>query len=541
MTRAQTGHRPLANGLATSALSYGHRLALPEVGALAVVTTRVGYAAHVGFVANVNEDGSIELISGDWAQAGVGFVRAAPLDRGVRRREAAERERSRRPRAPLPSAAAAPPWRMGANRPSSAKRGPSMETQDLWRLIRDQVRARRAQLRFCLRMTVAGLLALAVVNAFDFPLHGLWAVLTAIVVTQTSIGGSLRATIEYMVGTLGGAVYAAALGVLLPHATPASQAVVLALAIAPLALAAAINPSFRVAPFSAVLVLLIGGAIGESPINSALTRILEVALGGVVAVAVSVLVLPERAHRLGLDSAVRILDRMAGVLPEVLAGFSRAIDEAEIGRLVGDLGGSVTALQEIAAEAARERMIPFAREPDPAPLARNLLRLRHDLVILRRAAAPPLPEAIARRLDPPLTRLAEDAGGFLRGAASALAQGRPPPPLDARRSVAERLRFRGRLSSPRRIDARPFDPRSRAPVRPRLRARAVAPESFRSRAPRAGIRRSRQRRAPVIRRALPLRSRRRAHRRLRGWSRTILGLFRSVVIRQASVKPPGRD
>ena len=120
---------------------------------------------------------------------------------------------------------------------------------------------------------------------------------------------------------------------------------------------------------------------------------------------------------------------MAGVLPEVLAGFSRAIDEAEIGRLVGDLGGSVTALQEIAAEAARERMIPFAREPDPAPLARNLLRLRHDLVILRRAAAPPLPEAIARRLDPPLTRLAEDAGGFLRGAASALAQGRPAPPL----------------------------------------------------------------------------------------------------------------
>jgi uncharacterized membrane protein YccC len=197
-----------------------------------------------------------------------------------------------------------------------------MEIPALWRFLRDQLRARRAELRFCLRVTAAGLIALALVDAFNFPLHGLWAVLTAIVVTQTSVGGSVRATLEYLVGTLGGAVYAAALGVLIPHATVASQALVLALAVAPLALAAVINPSFRVAPFSAVLVLLIGSAIGESPIGSALTRILEVALGGVVAVAVSVLVLPDRAHRLGRDSAVSILDRMADSLPKILAGFA---------------------------------------------------------------------------------------------------------------------------------------------------------------------------------------------------------------------------
>jgi len=40
------------------------------------------------------------------------------------------------------------------------------------------------------------------------------------------------------------------------------------------------NPHFRVAPFSAVLVLPIGRAIGETPTGSALTRVLEVALGG---------------------------------------------------------------------------------------------------------------------------------------------------------------------------------------------------------------------------------------------------------------------
>ncbi len=64
----RTGHRPLPSGMASSALNYGHRLSGPKVGALAVVTTRIGYAAHVGFVSNVNTDGTIELISGNWGR-----------------------------------------------------------------------------------------------------------------------------------------------------------------------------------------------------------------------------------------------------------------------------------------------------------------------------------------------------------------------------------------------------------------------------------------------------------------------------------------
>ena len=304
-----------------------------------------------------------------------------------------------------------------------------MADPGVWRRVRSQVRARKAQLRFCLRVTVAGLLALAVVDTFAFPLHGLWAILTAIVVTQTSIGGSLRATIEYMVGTLGGAIYAAALGVLIPHTTAASQALVLTLAVAPLALAAAMNPSFRVAPFSAVLVLLIGGAIGESPTGSAATRVLEVALGGAIAVVVSVLVLPDRAHRLGLEAAARILKQMAEVLPKLLSGFAHDLDLAEAASLQGDLGRSVTALEGIAAEARRERMVPFARDPDPGPLSRTMLRLRHDLVILGRAAAP-LPDAIAHRLDRPLANVGENASSFLLANATALANCRPPPPLE---------------------------------------------------------------------------------------------------------------
>ena len=87
-----------------------------------------------------------------------------------------------------------------------------------WNQARIQVRAYRAQFRFCLRVTVAALLAFALAQVLTIPLHGLWAVLTAVVVTQMSVGGSLRATAEYVVGKLSGAIYASALGVKFPVA-----------------------------------------------------------------------------------------------------------------------------------------------------------------------------------------------------------------------------------------------------------------------------------------------------------------------------------
>jgi uncharacterized membrane protein YccC len=279
-------------------------------------------------------------------------------------------------------------------------------------------------------MTLVVLLAFAVAQMLTIPLHGLWVVLTAVVVTQMSAGGSLRATAEYMIGTLSGVVYAGALGVLIPHTTAIEEGGLLALAIAPLSLMAAIKPSFRVAPFTAVLVLLISGQLGQGPIESALNRLLEVGLGGLIAMAVSLLVLPQRAYSLALESATRILVQMAGFLPELLEGFWRDLDAVEIGRSQNEIGRAVIAFQATAAEARSERMVKLLAEPDEGPLSRTLLRLRHDLVILGRAAAVPLPEVFAQRLRPHLAPLGAEGSKFLRGCATALARRRNPPPLD---------------------------------------------------------------------------------------------------------------
>jgi len=64
----RTGRPPLGNDIVSSALGYGKRLSGPRVGALAVLSTRRGCAGHAGFVAGVNADDSIRLISGNWGR-----------------------------------------------------------------------------------------------------------------------------------------------------------------------------------------------------------------------------------------------------------------------------------------------------------------------------------------------------------------------------------------------------------------------------------------------------------------------------------------
>jgi hypothetical protein len=82
-----------------------------------------------------------------------------------------------------------------------------------------------------------------------------------------SLDASVRATIEYFVGTLGGAIYAVAIAFLAPHNGEISLVFTLALAVAPLAFLAAVNSSFRVGPFTAVIIILGATATHIGPID----------------------------------------------------------------------------------------------------------------------------------------------------------------------------------------------------------------------------------------------------------------------------------
>ncbi len=305
-----------------------------------------------------------------------------------------------------------------------------MTAPSRWDNVRRYVRPSSAQLRFSLRVALATLLAFALAQVLTIPSHGLWVILTSVLVTQMSIGASIRATAAFVVGTLGGVVYASAIAVVIPHEDTISLAGVLALTMAPLALASALNPIFRVAPITGALVLLISGQLGESPIEAALYRLMEVILGGAIGVMVSLLVLPERAHRLELEAGARILDQLAHLLPKLLTGITGKLDVDEVQRIQNEIGLSITGFQMHAAESRSERLFSLVARPDPGPLSQTFLRLRHDLIMIGRAAAVPLPDKLGDRLRPLLESVAALANNYLHDSATALVSCSPAPSFD---------------------------------------------------------------------------------------------------------------
>jgi len=68
---------------------------------------------------------------------------------------------------------------------------------------------------------------------------------------------------------------------------------------------------------------------------------------------------------------------------------------------------------------------------------RTLLRLRHDLVMIGRAAISPLPEAVGTRLQSPLARVGAAFADYLRASGAALRARRGPPALTAVESALD--------------------------------------------------------------------------------------------------------
>ncbi|TRL34944.1 FUSC family protein, partial [Methylosinus sporium] len=89
----------------------------------------------------------------------------------------------------------------------------------------------RAQLALGARITIAAMATLGIGHLLGTPMI-LWAVLTAVILTQMSVGRSVKATIDYSFGTLGGAIYAGLVSNYVPGAHELALLLLLGLAIA---------------------------------------------------------------------------------------------------------------------------------------------------------------------------------------------------------------------------------------------------------------------------------------------------------------------
>jgi uncharacterized membrane protein YccC len=290
------------------------------------------------------------------------------------------------------------------------------------------LRSRKVELGLGVRVTVAAIGALTIALALGLKLP-LWAVLTSIIVTQMSVGRSLKATRDYLVGTVGGAIYGGAVAVLIPHSGEGALLAVLVLAVAPLAFIAALNPSLNVATVTAIIVLLLPVMNHGNPLDSAIDRVLEVTVGALTGLVVSFLVLPSRAHNQVRVSAASVLELLASALQELLSGLTRGRDADALHRLQDGIGAAVVGLNATGAEAERERAARLSAGPDTGPLLRTTLRLRHDLVMIGRASVVPLPAELQQRLAAPLAGVTDAIADYLRASAAALRNAGPSPAM----------------------------------------------------------------------------------------------------------------
>jgi uncharacterized membrane protein YccC len=298
------------------------------------------------------------------------------------------------------------------------------------------LRQNQAKLQFGLRMTFAALLTYAVGEVLSLS-QIYWAVLSAVVVIQASAGGSLKAGIDRLVGTIGGAIWGAIIAILIPHTSPAPLGAALLLAIAPLAVVTGFRAPYRVAPITAIIVLMGGSLQQTDPVTSAISRVFEISLGSAIAILVAFFIMPARAHRLLARSASATLSAMAGLADLLAAHPCSAANAGQSLLALNHIRTLIAQTESRAAEAKVERSSYLASAPDPEPLTRTLRRLRHDLAMAVRALNAPLSQPAKDRVEPALAAVFGALSSWLTATSHALTAGTPAPGLDAVHAAAE--------------------------------------------------------------------------------------------------------
>ncbi|EFL52450.1 conserved hypothetical protein [Solidesulfovibrio fructosivorans JJ]] len=153
---------------------------------------------------------------------------------------------------------------------------------------------KRLGIRHAGRTAVAAVVTQLVVTALNLP-QGYWAVITAVIVMQANIGGSIRAAWARLLGTgVGAAMGIVAVhfgGVTWPALGLAVFATVMVCTAVPF-----LRESSRVGGITAVIVLLAGHG-NLSALTLGLDRFFEIAVGIITALAVSMSFFPSRAGK----------------------------------------------------------------------------------------------------------------------------------------------------------------------------------------------------------------------------------------------------
>jgi len=297
------------------------------------------------------------------------------------------------------------------------------------RTITNRLGAWSSERRLTLRTALAGLITFILGHMLSLP-QAYWAVLTSVIVIQGSVGGSLKASLDRLLGTIAGAMWGVAVTLTIPHHGAVMLGLTLVVALAPLAFLAALRPSYRIAPVTAIIVLLSTTGAQLGPVHYALDRVLEIGLGCVVGFVVSLLVLPARAHALLVDAATAVILTLRDHLDLLLRDLTSAPDGDALAAAHVRLNQAMNRVEGLVEEVNRERTNWLTDAPDPQPIARTLRRLRHDLAAIGRTVTEPLPEPALRSLAESTSNLRTGLSEYLAGSAASFGRRRSTPSLE---------------------------------------------------------------------------------------------------------------
>jgi len=258
--------------------------------------------------------------------------------------------------------------------------------------------------------------------------EGYWAVFTVLIVMQASIGGTLGAATDRLLGTLIGALLGG-LGAALQRTGTLEIGLVLVTVTGMAAFVAAVRPRLRVAPVTAAIMLL--SAPPGAPVQDFVRdRIIEIAIGGIIGVLAAMLVFPARSHALVITRTVGVLGHIERMLLEqasaLLTGAALP-SSPNHGALRQALGNVETAMKD----ADRERATRLADHQIPASVPRTLWRVRNDLVLIGRALDEVLPPAALTAFAAPAAAMLDAHAAFATRCAVALSAGTSVDRMDA--------------------------------------------------------------------------------------------------------------
>ena len=275
-------------------------------------------------------------------------------------------------------------------------------------------------LRFALRVVIAALAAYGLARVLNLP-FGYWAVITAVIVMQGNIGGSLKAARERFIGTALGAVLGF-LVTLIPLG-PDYQWVKLALALGASAYVVSLDARFRVAPITAIITLIVPQT-GVSALAAAIDRVIEILLGGAIGVIVALTVLPERANRTLVKRIATVLRQLSQMLAIDMKGLHEPRDDAALSDLIETSRDQIKASATLAEESSGEQAARLTRGPSADALVRTTRRVRVNLIMIARATREPWPPEADAQLGKMFDSLGQTIAGHLSAQADALEAGR---------------------------------------------------------------------------------------------------------------------